>query len=160
MSLTELELRRLVVAEAESWIGTPYISNGAIKGKRGGTDCAMLLVAVYGNVGLIPKEYDPRPYPADWHVHQSYEKYMEQMLLWAQQVRPPPRRSPLPGDIVMFKIGRVFAHGAIITNWPHIIHAVGMDKVGHADVSRLTQGKRALARVDKHFFTPKVWQIG
>jgi cell wall-associated NlpC family hydrolase len=160
MSVTEQEMRQRVVVEARSWIGTPYVSNGAIKGKRGGTDCAMILVAVYGNVGLIPKAFDPRPYPPDWHIHRNEEKYMDNMRHWAKQVHAPPLRMPLAGDLVMFKIGRVFAHGGIITEWPKIIHAVGNSRVTEANISKETLGKRALWIVPKTFFTPKVWAIG
>lgn len=158
--MNEQEMRRRVVDEAESWVGTPYVSNGLIKGRRGGTDCAMILVGVYGNVGLIPKEYDPRPYPAEWHVHRNEEKYMEQVLRWAMEVPGPPEREPLPADLVMFKVGRVFAHAAIIVKWPNVIHAVGGDKVGHADISKDVTGKRALWMIPKTFFTPRSWSVG
>ena len=30
---------------------------------------------------------------------------------------------PLPGDFALFKIGRIYSHGAIVIDWPHIIHA-------------------------------------
>ena len=29
-----------------------------------------------------------------------------------------------PGDFVVFRVGRCFAHGAIVIDWPRIIHAV------------------------------------
>jgi cell wall-associated NlpC family hydrolase len=151
--MSEEEERAKVVEEAKSWIGTRYVSGQAVKGKRGGTDCGMLLVAVYANVGLIPKEFDPRPYSPQWHVHRNEEKYMNYVLGFAKEVEGPPERKPLPGDLVMFKIGRVFAHGAIVINWPLVIHAVGNDSVQPDDVSRQTTGKRALWHVEKHFFS-------
>ncbi len=30
---------------------------------------------------------------------------------------------PRPGDIALFKVGRLFAHGGIVTQWPFIVHA-------------------------------------
>jgi len=152
--MTKDEIRAAIVCEAQSWIGTPYISNGMIKGRRGGTDCAMLLVAVYQTVGLVPKDFDPRPYPPQWHIHRNEEKYMNFVLRFAKEVAPPPEREPLAGDIVLFKIGHAFAHGAIITKWPNVIHALGMSIVTPADISRATTGKRALWFVEKHFFSP------
>ena len=82
--MSESEVRQRIVDEAKSWVGTPYVSNGMIKGKRGGTDCAMFPLAVYAACGLIPKEFDPRPYPPQWHVHRNEEKYVEYVLRFAE----------------------------------------------------------------------------
>lgn len=151
--MDEEEGRAAIIREAESWIGTPYLSNAAVKGRfGGGTDCAMLLVAVYSNVGLIPK-IDPRPYSPQWHVHRNEEAYMKHVLNYAQEVPGPPERMPKPGDVVMFKLGNVFAHAAIITDWPRVIHAMGNMAVMKDDISRNTLGKRALAYAPQRFFT-------
>jgi cell wall-associated NlpC family hydrolase len=147
--MTEAEGRAAIVMEAMTWIGTPYVSNAMVKGRRGGTDCAMLLVGVYGNVGLVPKGFDPRPYPPQWHVHKSEEKYMNYVLSFAKEIQGPPK----PGDVVMFKIGQVHAHGAIVTQWPNVIHAIGNSSVLPDDVSKNTTGKRALWLVPKRFFS-------
>jgi cell wall-associated NlpC family hydrolase len=147
--MTEEEARKAIVAEAKTWVGTPYISNGLVKGPRGGTDCAMLLIGVYGNVGLIPKEFDPRPYPPQWHVHRNEEKYLTYVLGFVKEIEGPPK----PGDLAMFKVGLVFAHGAIVTDWPNVIHALGNDQVVPEDISKSTIGKRALARVPQRFFS-------
>jgi cell wall-associated NlpC family hydrolase len=147
------EYRQKLVIEAKSWIGTPYISNGLVKGRRGGTDCAMLLVGIYQNVGLVDKSFDPRPYPAQWHLHQNAEKYLEHMLFFAHEVPGPESRAPLPGDIVLFKLGRVYSHGGIITVWPEIIHAVGGDRVLTCDLPKQFSGKRALWNLPKRFFS-------
>ena len=152
--MNEAELRAAIVAEAKSWIMTPYVSNGMIKGRRGGTDCAMFPLAVYANAGFIPKEFDPRPYPPEWHIHRNEEKYMNYVLQFAKEVKGPPEREPLPGDFVMFHIGLAFAHGAIVLDWPKIIHARGADFVVPENVSLNTTGKRALWIVPKRFFVP------
>lgn len=153
--MDESKLRAAIVAETNSWIGTPYVSNALIKGRRGGTDCAMLFIGVYQNVGLVPKDFDPRPYPPDWHVHRNEEKYLGYVQMFANEVAPPPERMPLPGDVVVFKIGRVFAHGAIIVDWPNVVHAVGNDMVSPMDISKDIAGKRALWLMPKRFFSPK-----
>lgn len=151
--MQETEARIAIVMEAQSWIGTPYRSNAAVKGRRGGTDCAMFLLAVFQNTGLLPKAYDPRPYPAQWHVHQNVEKYLNQVREFSYEVSAPPDREPKPGDVVLFRIGKLFAHGAIITAWPRVIHAVGNDRVLTEDVSLHTTGKRALWHMEKLFFS-------
>lgn len=43
---------------------------------------------------------------------------MGRVLNYAKEVP-----QPSPADIALFKIGRAFAHGGIVTNWPFIIHA-------------------------------------
>ena len=52
MDANEQEERERLVAEALSWLGTPYHHAGRIKG--GGTDCGMLILQTFINVGLIP----------------------------------------------------------------------------------------------------------
>lgn len=151
--MNRAEARAAIVREAESWIGTPYVSNGMVKGRRGGVDCGMMPIAVYAALGYIPKEFDPRPYSPQWHVHMFEEKYVEYILRFAMEVLAPPERIPLPGDFVLFKMGLLFAHGAIITDWPNVIHAVGNDRVTPEDISKNVVGKRALWLADKRFFS-------
>lgn len=104
-----------VVAEALTWLGTPYHHQADVKGA--GVDCAMILVRVFHTVGLIP-DIDPRPYPPDWHMHRDAERYLGWVQQYADEVT-----TPQPGDIVMFQFGRCVAHGAIVIDWPLAIHA-------------------------------------
>jgi cell wall-associated NlpC family hydrolase len=69
----EAKQRAAVVAEARSWIGTRYHNCADVKGA--GVDCGMLLVRVFVDTGLCAP-FDPRPYPPDWHLHRSEEKYL------------------------------------------------------------------------------------
>ena len=50
--MPEAEERAAVVAEAMTWLRTPYHHRGRLKGV--GTDCAMILAEVFEKVGLIP----------------------------------------------------------------------------------------------------------
>ena len=151
MGPSEIALRAEVVAEARSWLHTPYVSNGLVKGRRGGTDCAMLLVGVYQNVGLIPKDFDPRPYPANWHLHQNEERYMNTVTQFCHSLAE--GRAPQAADLVLFHIGRTFAHGGIITAWPRIVHARAPGAVLEDDVLRNNTGKHALSNMTMRFFT-------
>lgn len=57
------EISRLVVAEALSWVGTPYRHQGRLKGV--GCDCLGLVLGVWGAVyGASPEQ--PGPYAPDW----------------------------------------------------------------------------------------------
>ncbi len=55
----------------------------------------------------------------DWHMHRDAERYMEGLLGYARPIDGP----PLPGDIALFRFGRTFSHGAIIVEWPRLVHA-------------------------------------
>ncbi len=99
--------RAAVVASARAWIGTPYHHMADVKGA--GVDCAMLLVRVYCDLGLV-ETFDPRPYTRDWMMHRNEERYLGFLL---ERARPVER--PSPGDVILFKIGRCFAHGGIVT---------------------------------------------
>jgi cell wall-associated NlpC family hydrolase len=113
------ERQHLIVAEAEKWLGTPYHHAGDVLGF--GVDCAMLLVRVFCDLKLVPM-IDPRPYPPDWHLHQSGERFLGWVTQYAQRVKVPE-----VGDVPMFRFGRALSHGGIvcdITNGePYMIHA-------------------------------------
>ncbi|MGH6834929.1 MAG: hypothetical protein ACREC9_05095 [Methylocella sp.] len=103
----EGEQRVAIVREARSWIRTPYHSQGDIKGI--GVDCGMLLVRVFVDTGLVPP-FDPRPYADDWYLHRSEERYLGFIFDRAKEVE-----NPLAGDVVVFRYGRCFSHGGIVT---------------------------------------------
>ncbi len=107
--------REDVVAEARSWLGTPYHHQAQVKGA--GVDCGQLLLAVYAAVGVIP-ETDVGNYAHDWHIHRSEEQYLSWVAKFAHQVE-----TPKPGDIALFKFGRCVSHGAIVIKWPLVAHA-------------------------------------
>lgn len=112
-----IDQRASVIAEARSWVGTPYHSNGDLKGI--GVDCGMLLVRVFCDLGLAPA-FDPRPYPAHWHLHRGDEKYLGFILGLAAEVDV-----PQPGDVMLFLWGRCYSHGGIVTRTKPltIVHA-------------------------------------
>ncbi|MGB6536640.1 MAG: hypothetical protein WBF58_11840 [Xanthobacteraceae bacterium] len=105
--LSSDQQRAVVVAEARSWIGTPYHNCADVKGA--GVDCGMLIVRVFVDTGLVAP-FDPRPYPADWHLHRSEEKYLGFIFERCAEVQ-----APGPGDVVVFRFGRCYSHGGIVT---------------------------------------------
>lgn len=107
--------RERVVAEARTWVGTPYHHCADIKGA--GVDCAMILVRIYCGLGLAP-EFDPRPYAPQWFLHRSEEIYLNWIKKYCVQVE-----RGLPGDIALYRLGRCAAHGAIIVDDDYMIHA-------------------------------------
>lgn len=109
--------RAAIVAEALSWEMTPYHPHGCVKGV--GVDCAMLPAAVYYKTGFIPK-LSP-DYANQWMYHRDEELYLAEIRKWAREVK---RKELKPGDLVVWKFGRVYSHSAIVIDPPIVLHAV------------------------------------
>ncbi len=123
MTILESAQRQAVIEVAESWIGTPFHHQGRVKGRRGGVDCAMLLLEVFLAAGVIKGGTGVSPaipnYSQQWHLHRAEEGYLEMVrTLGGREIT-----TPLHGDIAVWKIGRAYSHGAIVLLWPCIIHA-------------------------------------
>jgi cell wall-associated NlpC family hydrolase len=118
-----------VLAEAASWLRTPYEACADVKGH--GVDCAMLLVRVYHVAGLIPA-IDPRPYAPQWHLHRDEERFLGWLEEHGARVE-----NPQPADVAVFRVGRAYSHGAIVVAWPRVIHANAADRmVAYGDAER------------------------
>lgn len=115
--MEEFQQRLAVINAARSWLGTPYHHNAMIKGV--GADCATLLIACFTEAGVVDGPVAVPPYSPQWHLHRSEAKYTDFIERFAVQVE----REPLPGDIIVWKFHRSFAHGAIVAEWPRVIHA-------------------------------------
>ena len=186
--------RAAVVAEARSWLCTPYHHMGRVKGA--GVDCATLLAEAYARAGVIAPVEIPF-YPPDWHLHREAERYLGFVLEHAAEIGlSSPRHcedgaqraaaeaiqsdrsnswitsplasleprndveGPLPADIALWRFGRCFSHGAIIIDWPLVIHAYAGRGCVLEDVSRarwlMQLGERGATRPVK-FFRLRRW---
>lgn len=113
----EADQRSAVVAEARTWLGTPYHSHARLKGV--GVDCANLPAAVYEAVGLTPHI---RPaYSDQWFLHHDAELYLAQVIPFARREITVDEIGP--GDLGVWRYGRTYSHGAIILDRPLVIHA-------------------------------------
>ena len=151
--------RQRICEIARSWLGTPYHHMGRIKGV--GVDCAMFPLEVYREAGLIGDIGVPY-YPQDWMLHRSEEIYLRIVQQHACEVRRdrlqgtggagftvPCNLSPvpcLPGDFVLYHFGRCWSHGAIVLEWPLIIHAVLQHGVilSHGEKDGMLVGRQRL----------------
>jgi cell wall-associated NlpC family hydrolase len=118
---TEARERDAVDRIAREFLGTPYHDAGQVKGKDGGVDCATLIKMVFVEAELIPPinigYYSPQHF-----LHGDEERYLGFVTKFAREVM---ERDAKPGDVVLYKVGKCFAHGAVIVKpgWPHVIHA-------------------------------------
>ena len=125
--------RAAVIAEARTWFATPYHHAARVKGA--GADCATLPAEVYAAAGVIPPVAIGH-YPPDWHLHRESERYLAIISTLAGPIE---REAARPGDVVLFRFGRAFSHGAIITEWPQVVHANRRDgAVVYGDLERDT----------------------
>lgn len=119
------ELRNGIVEEAKTWLGTKFHHEARLKGV--GVDCGNLLAAVFEAVGLLePMKIEH--YPPDFMLHRSEEWYLQRVTEHAAEVDYG-RSLPMPGDVALFRFGRVYSHGGIVVDWPLIIHASAQDRI-------------------------------
>lgn len=146
MDQAEAAQRATFIAEATGWLGTPFRDQADVKG--GGVDCAMLLVRAAVDTGLVGA-FDPRPYPPQWHLHRDEERFLAIVAKLGREVP----RAAIPGDVIVYQVGRCFSHGGIIVEAPrssseavahrelHVLHA--WYKTGRVSVSPLHEAELA-----------------
>lgn len=130
--MTEIALPTpdVVIAEAETWLRTPFHHQAMVKGA--GIGCGTFLIAIYGQVGFpVPKFDNLGYYSPDWHLHEREDRYLAELLKWMVEIDEPKR-----GCTALFKIGRVYSHAAIILDWPTVIHAYWGRGTEYADASK------------------------
>lgn len=102
------QMRAAIVAQAYSWLRTPYHHQARIKGA--GVDCVWLLIEVFKTVGIVAADFDPGNYSGEWYFHESEEIYLAGVLgHGARRVE-----IPQPGDVALYQFGHCVSHGAII----------------------------------------------
>ena len=150
MDAIEAQQRAAVIAEARTWLGTPFAHRATVKGA--GVDCAQLVRLVYIATGIMPLSVDPGIYASQWHLHRDEERY----LAWADWLAVEVPR-PQPGDVAIWKFGRVFSHAGIIIDDEHVLHAfadnreVTIDAARMGKLSMMAGPKGAVPRPVKYF---------
>lgn len=119
--MTEEEERDAIDRIARTFISTPYHDLGEVKGRGGGVDCATLIKLVFIEAGQI-ESFDIGHYSPQHFLHSEEERYLGWVTKFAREI---PQEQARHGDVVLYRIGLAFAHGAIIVKpgWPHIVHA-------------------------------------
>ena len=141
------EQRAAVLAEARSWIGTPFAMGQASKGY--GVDCGLFLAACYRAAGIeLPLHFGL--FRHDWHLHTKKELYLEIVEAHAHRVA-----TPQPADIMIVRTHpkAPFSHTGIVIAWPLVVHAAwfrGSGAVGEFDASR-----GPATRWETRFYSPR-----
>lgn len=133
-----LQQRKAVIAEAKTWLGTPFQHSQSVKGA--GTDCVHMPAACY-DVALAVQIKIPY-YSPQWHLHQTgpdgkHEELYLQGLIREGFVEISDGQADVepfdpnafvdarkePGDLVIVQLGYTFCHSGIIAKWPKVIQA-------------------------------------
>ncbi len=115
MSLT----RTAIVAEARSWIGTPYRHQASLKGV--GCDCLGLIRGVWrATVGAEPERAPP--YSRDWAEASGDETFARAARSHLVEIEP---AQAMPGDVLLFRYAPRYPakHAAIVTASEAMVHA-------------------------------------
>lgn len=109
--------RSAILAEARSWIGTPYRHQASVKGA--GCDCLGLVRGVWR--ALYAEEPEPiPPYTPDWAETRGEETLLHaarRHLVWVERASP--------GDVLLFRMNEraPMKHAAILADNERLIHA-------------------------------------
>ncbi|MCB1491911.1 MAG: C40 family peptidase [Rhodobiaceae bacterium] len=131
--------RTIIVAEARSWLGTPYHHGASVKGV--GCDCLGLLAGVWrGLYGTLPEAIPA--YTPDWGETDPAEP----LLAAARRVLVP-TETIAPGDVLLFRwrSGLAAKHLALATAPGRMIHAY--DGAGVVEVTLAPQWRRRIAGI-------------
>jgi cell wall-associated NlpC family hydrolase len=113
-----------VVAEARSWIGTPFVHQAARKGV--GTDCAGLVRGVFLALGLLPPDYE-RLLPPGLMAYARRPDGTTMQATCDQQLQR--TASPAPGCVALIRFANRPHHLAFYGgHWAgglSLIHALG-----------------------------------
>lgn len=111
--------RSHIIAEARSWIGTPYLHQASLKGV--GCDCLGLIRGVWRLLYGDEPERTP-PYARDWAEVAANEPLAEAGFRHLVAIDA---SDIVPGDVLLFRwrAGMVAKHAAIVSAPDTMIHA-------------------------------------
>ncbi len=115
----ERRVTDLVLAEALSWVGTPYRHQGRTKGV--GCDCLGVLLGVWSAIyGRLPEQ--PGAYAPDWAEAGGAERFLEAAR---RHCREKQAGEMMPGDLLLFrwKRGLPAKHAGILVSPERFVHA-------------------------------------
>jgi NlpC/P60 family putative phage cell wall peptidase len=115
-----MTFRERVIAEARSWIGTPYLHQGSMK--RVGCDCLGMVRGVWRE--LYGEETEkPPPYTRDWAEARQQETLAEAARRHLREIDVFERS---PGDVLLFAFNKSSPakHCGILTAPDRMVHAV------------------------------------
>ncbi|MBO6757714.1 MAG: C40 family peptidase [Roseibium sp.] len=131
--------RAAIVAEARTWLGTPYRHQASLKGT--GCDCLGLVRGIWRAFhGAEPQALPP--YSADWAEADGEETLLKAGRRWLIEGDV---EAAKPGDVVVFrwKDGTPAKHAGILSSPARLIHAY--ERVGVVETALVPAWRRRIA---------------
>lgn len=154
MYTDEADGRTAFIAEALSWIGTPFADKCRIKGRNGCADCVNLPAEAAFGIGLLPRVEIP-DYPPRWMLRKSEPEWLLDFL--TDMLGMQETADPKPGDLHAYQFGWKFSHLAIRSSPSEIVHAyaathmVIVSRIDEPLLTHIPLGKSLLPRPVKYF---------
>ena len=141
MSAPYFSMQREVAlrAEIESWLGTPFLHTGKVKGV--GVDCVQLVGQLMLSAGVVDR-YDFGFYPLDWSQHRDRSIIIDYIEATARFISVDADRTARFGDIAMFRIGRCVHHCGVMVSPVVFVHALARGRVCYGRLDDPTWSKR------------------
>ncbi|MEO6964997.1 MAG: hypothetical protein ABI076_03770 [Acidobacteriaceae bacterium] len=152
------EQKSAVLAEAQTWMGTPFRDGAMVKGQHGGVDCSYLLKACYCGHGA-PDTVDLPLYNLQFMLNRIDETYIEELLKYYREIRA---EETMAADVCLLRWGHIYSHGMILLEpWPgRVIHALnpfGVIESNGAIDSRIVATVRKYRDSPPRFFRILGW---
>ncbi len=139
--MNETSPAALVLDEARSWIGTPYLHQSSVKGR--GCDCLGLVRGVWRSLyGSEPR--DLPSYSGDWGEMAGDENVLDTAALLLAPVEHSERQ---PGDLLVFRWrqGTIAKHMGFQAEGNRFIHA--WERGGVVEVALVPAWRKRIAGV-------------
>lgn len=142
------------LAEAWSWLGTPFSENCDVKGAQGGVDCVNLAAKVLFAVGAMSRvevPVLPVEWVRSWHTHHAESRLLAFFALPAIRERLrriPAADEPIIGDLAVMRFKQSENHVALWCG-DHVVHTsihAGVIRTSTASPT-LTSSLRSFYRV-------------
>jgi hypothetical protein len=108
------------LAEAESWVGTPYVTEGCTKGFKGGSDCGHWFIKMI--LAVIPNSEN-----VAFVMDISHVQYFKKNVSVVDKVMSPlafqvTLKEIQPGDVVFLEYRRISSQPCIYVGDDHFIY--------------------------------------
>jgi cell wall-associated NlpC family hydrolase len=110
--------------EAQSWLGTPFRNNSAVRGPGGGVSCHRLASELYFATGALDRFEVPKS-SASLLANgpdKALLDYLDTQLAPHFTALDPAHHTPLPGDLIIMREHRVLKHLGIVLPSARFIH--------------------------------------
>lgn len=139
--------RERVIAEALTWIGTPYHHMASVKGS--GASCSTYIATVFN--AALGLNLHVVEHAEQWYLSSEEQKYLNELR--AQGFVEVEQAEAKKADLVISKtVYTVYCHGAILLDWPKPAPIIHVSRDGVKRVASIWGSWHFAGQVDTHRF--------